>query len=250
MDRLFIIMPAYNEQANIEKVVDQWYPLVERFGTDSRMVVIDDGSKDETYRTLCSLAESRPALIPITKPNAGHGATVMYGYRYALDEGADYVFQTDSDGQTDPSSFPLFWQLRDTYDMVIGARQDRGDGASRLVVTKVLKQVVALKFHVSLRDANAPYRLMAADVLRENLAFIPPDFNLANVALCAAYAKFGCSIKYLPITFKQRQGGVNSIDIPAIIEIGKKALADFSAIDATLNAEVARRKGESEDSPA
>lgn len=41
-----------------------------------------------------------PQLIGITKPNSGHGATVLYAYKYAIQNGADYVFQTDSDGQT------------------------------------------------------------------------------------------------------------------------------------------------------
>ena len=47
-DRLFIVIPAYNEQDNIKQVVNDWYPIVEKFGTDSRLVVIDDGSRDTT----------------------------------------------------------------------------------------------------------------------------------------------------------------------------------------------------------
>ena len=54
--------------------------------------------------------ETRPLLVAQTKPNGGHGSTVLYGYRYAIENGADYVFQTDSDGQTPPSEFDEFWE--------------------------------------------------------------------------------------------------------------------------------------------
>ncbi|MFR5150156.1 MAG: glycosyltransferase [Ruminococcus sp.] len=68
----------------------------------SRLVIINDGSKDNTYELLQKCAATRPLLIPLDKPNGGHGPTVLYGYRYAIRQKADYIFQTDSDGQTNP----------------------------------------------------------------------------------------------------------------------------------------------------
>ena len=102
MDKLYIVIPAYNEQDNIEQVINDWYPVIEKHNGNgqSRLIVIDDGSKDSTYEKLKQCTKTRPLLIPITKPNGGHGATVLYGYKYALKNGADYIFQTDSDGQT------------------------------------------------------------------------------------------------------------------------------------------------------
>ncbi len=105
MDSLYIVIPAYNEEANVENVVKDWYPVIEKMSDKSRLVIIDDGSRDNTYKILTRLAEKRPKLIALTKPNAGHGATVLYGYNYAIEKGADYIFQTDSDGQTLPSEF-------------------------------------------------------------------------------------------------------------------------------------------------
>lgn len=91
-DFLYIVLPAYNEQENIEAVVAQWYPIVEAVGPESRLVIVDDGSRDKTYALLCRCAQSRPQLIALTKPNSGHGATVLFAYHYALDHGARYVF--------------------------------------------------------------------------------------------------------------------------------------------------------------
>ena len=144
MDKTYFVMPAYNESETIFQVLEEWYLVVKRCGKESRLVVIDDGSKDNTYAILTEFAQTHPQIVPITKANGGHGAAILYGYRYALEHGADYIFQTDSDGQTNPSEFPAFWDLRKDYDMVIGFRNKRQDGLSRIFVTKVLKLVILL----------------------------------------------------------------------------------------------------------
>ena len=178
-DRLFIIIPAYNERENIRQVLDDWYPVIQAHSGngESRLVVIDDGSKDDTYIIMQEYAKEHPLFSPITKTNSGHGATVLYGYHYALDHGADFVFQTDSDGQTLPSEFEQFWDQREAWDMVIGWRNNRQDGGSRIFVTRILRLVIRICFGVSVKDANTPFRLMKADTLRRS------DFKLNNDGL-------------------------------------------------------------------
>lgn len=234
MDKLYIVIPAYNEEENIKGVIDDWYPVVEKAGGESRLVIIDDGSKDNTYEIMKEYAKTRPMFEPVTKPNGGHGATVLYGYNYALEQGADYVFQTDSDGQTLPSEFGPFWEERKSYDMIIGWRNGRQDGFSRVFVTKTLKLVIRMCFGVKVTDANTPYRIMKADTLKKYIGLVPKDFNLSNVILSVIYAKKGCKVKYIPITFRPRQGGVNSINLKKIFGIGKKALHDFKEINKAI----------------
>ena len=236
MDKLYIVIPAYNEQDNIEDVVKDWYPVVEKRGEESRLVIIDDGSKDATYAKLQELAKDRPQLTPIHKENGGHGATVLFGYRYAIDNGADYIFQTDSDGQTLPSEFDEFWNQREEYDMVIGHRKGRQDGFSRVVVTKVLKAVCLLCFHVNVQDANTPFRLIKKESLQKEIGLIPQDYNLSNVVVSVLFIKKGYKVKYLPITFRPRQGGVNSINLKKIAKIGQKAVKDFIRINKIIKA--------------
>jgi glycosyltransferase involved in cell wall biosynthesis len=231
MDKLYIVIPAYNERDNIENVVNDWYPVVEKYGTDSRLVIVNDGSKDDTYDILLKLSETRPQLEPLTKPNGGHGATILYGYDHAIKSGADYIFQTDSDGQTLPSEFDEFWKQREEYDMVIGHRKGRQDGFSRIVVTKTLKLVCRICFHVTVTDANTPFRLMKAESLKKEIKYIPENYNLSNVIISVLFIKKGYKVKFIPITFRPRQGGVNSINMKKIFKIGKKALHDFAAIN-------------------
>lgn len=158
MDKLYIVIPAYNEEENIQKVIDEWYPIVEAHQAEgeSRLLVIDDGSKDRTYNILCGMKKRYPLLTAISKQNEGHGATLSYGYQYAIEHGADYIFQTDSDGQTRPEEFHEFWEKRKEYDMVIGYRNKRQDGWTRIFVTKTLKLVIAVCFGVTVKDANTP----------------------------------------------------------------------------------------------
>ena len=162
---LYIVMPAYNEEANIEDVIRQWHPVAERIneeGNEAHLVIANDGSKDNTFAIMQQLQSKYQYLLPLDKVNSGHGATVLYLYRYAIGNGANYVFQTDSDGQTMPDEFWQMWEHRHEYDFQIGTRGGRQDGFSRIVVTKTLRLVVWLMFHVWVKDANTPFRLMKA----------------------------------------------------------------------------------------
>ena len=236
-DTLYIVMPAYNEEANIQDVIQQWHPVCERInqeGNEAKLVIANDGSKDKTFTIMQGLCNQYPHLLPIDKPNSGHGATVLYLYRYAINAGATFVFQTDSDGQTLPEEFWQLWEHRYEYDFQIGTRVGREDGASRVFVTKVLRLVGWLMFGVWVKDANTPFRLMNVDHLQAIMKLIPEDFFLANVAVSAIAVKMKEKIAWYPITFRPRQGGVNSINMKRIFKIGIKALGDFRTINRKL----------------
>lgn len=237
MEKIYFVMPAYNEAENIEEVIAQWHPIVEecvKRGADARLVIANDGSKDNTFEIMQSLSDKYPYLVALNKKNSGHGSTVLYLYRYALDHGADYIFQTDSDGQTDPDEFWQMYDNRKKFDFQIGTRYGRQDGASRVFVTKTLRLVVWLMFHEWVKDANTPFRLMRADKLKKIMDVIPEDYFLCNVAASAIATKWEYQIGWYPITFKPRQGGVNSINMKRIFKIGWKALKDFRAINSNL----------------
>lgn len=234
MDKLYIIIPAYNEEANIELVAREWHEVVAGIGQDSRLVIINDGSKDQTYEKLCALQAELPQLLPVTKENGGHGATVLYGYFYALEHGADYIFQTDSDGQTLASEFQEFWEQRNEKKVLIGYRNHREDGISRIFVTKVLKMVLFLIFGIRVTDANTPYRLMPKKLLQKYIVKVPENFNLSNVMLTVLFLRGKENVQFIPITFRPRQGGVNSINLKKITKIGIQAVKDFRTIKKNL----------------
>lgn len=241
MEKIYFVMPAYNESENIKETITQWYPIVEKINTleggnkyQAILAIANDGSKDNTFEIMESMKNKYPFFEPLDKPNSGHGATVLYLYRYALSNGADYVFQTDSDGQTNPEEFWQMWEHRNEYDIQIGNRKGREDGGSRVFVTKVLKMVVWLMFHEWVTDANTPFRLMSNEKLQAIMNVIPYDYFLCNVAIAAIAQKWKYKMKFYNITFRPRQGGINSINMKRIIKIGWKALNDFRKINANI----------------
>lgn len=236
MDKLVIIIPAYNERNTISNVIKQWYPIVERTGTSSRLVIINDGSRDDTWEIMQKLAASRPQFVPLTKNNGGHGQTVLFGYRYAIENGADYIFQTDSDGQTNPAEFGEFWEMRRQYDAVIGNRVSRGDGKGRKFVENVVCLLLRVIFGIKVPDANAPFRLMKTALVKKYIDRLPEDFNIPNIMFTTYFVYHKEKVRFIEISFKPRQGGVNSVNIKKICRIGWTALGDFRKLKKEINA--------------
>ena len=235
-ETLYIVMPAYNEEANIKATLDAWYPVIEKHNKtgNSRLVVVNDGSKDNTYKTMQEYAETHPLFVPLTKPNGGHGSTVIFAYDYAIKSGADWIFQTDSDGQTNPDEFEDFWNERDNYDAIFGNRTVRGDGKSRAFVEKVVCMLVKHYFGVKVPDANAPFRLMRADKVSKYLGKLKPDYNLPNIMMTTYFVYYKDRVTFKEISFKPREKGTNSINIKKIIKIGQQALKDFRELKKNL----------------
>lgn len=235
METLFIVMPAYNEESNIETVVRQWYPVLEGKSEKSKLVIADSGSSDKTHEILVNLQKEFEQLEILTNSDKQHGPKVIALYDYAIKEGVDYVFQTDSDGQTDPNEFDAFWKLRLEYDAILGCRNTRGDGRIRAWVEHVVCFLLKIYFNVTVPDANAPFRLIKVDVLKKYLYKLPTNYNIPNIMLTTYLAYHKEKMTFKTISFRARQGGKNSINIPRIVIIGWKAIGDFRILKKELN---------------
>lgn len=231
-------MPAYNEEANICNTVEQWYPIIDKYGdsNNSRLIVVNDGSTDRTKELGDELMREYPKFIMLTKKNGGHGDTLLFAYQYAINNKADYIFQTDSDGQTNPDEFDKFWLLKDGYAAVIGDRQSsRQDGKARIFIENVVRFIIMTIFHVSVPDANAPFRLMKTQIVEKYIKKIPEHFFLCNVILTTYFVYFNEPVKFVPISFKPRGGGENSINFLKIVKIGLQAVKDFIVLKRHIN---------------
>jgi glycosyltransferase involved in cell wall biosynthesis len=226
-DVIYIVMPAYNEEDNINAVVEAWYPILTGKSEKSRLVIADSGSSDSTHTILTKLQAQNPQLEVLSDTGKQHGPKLIALYNYAIAQGADYIFQTDSDGQTNPKEFDAFWELRSEYDVVLGHRNVRGDGKSRDLVEKVVCFLLRIYFGVKVPDANAPFRLMKTSVVEKYMDRFDADYNLPNIMLTTFFAYYKEKLTFRTITFKPRQAGNNSINIPRIVKIGFKALGDF-----------------------
>lgn len=224
---MYLVMPAYNEEETIETVVKQWYPVLEGKSPNSRLVVADSGSTDRTHEILLTLQEQYPQLCILDDTMKQHGPKLIAMYRYACQQKADFIFQTDSDGQTNPAEFAAFWNMRNEYDSILGNRTIRGDGKARAFVEHVVCVLLRLYFGVKIPDANAPFRLMKTNVVEKYIDSFQADYNLPNIMLTTYFAYYKEKMVFREVSFRPRQGGVNSINIPKIVKIGWKALSDF-----------------------
>lgn len=235
MDILYIVMPAYNEEAIIEETIKKWYPIIEDKCDESRLVIADSGSSDSTHDILEHLKKVFPKLVVLSDTKKEHGPKVIDLYSFSIQNGADFIFQTDSDGQTNPDEFSSFWNLRNEKDAVIGVRTIRGDGTSRKIVENILCILLRIYFGIRIKDANAPYRLMRAGILKKYIQQLPENYSLPNVMLTTYFAYYKENIEFREISFDARQGGKNSINIRKIIKIGWKSLYDFYLFRKNIN---------------
>lgn len=227
MDSLYVVMPTYNEQLNIKSAIKAWYPVLDGKADNSRLVVADSGSTDSTHEILVRLQRDYPRLVILSNTKKKHGPKVIALYNYAIKNGIDYVFQTDSDEQTNPAEFEEFWNLREQYDGIFGYRNEREDGKFRIFVEYVVCFLLRVYFGIEIPDANAPFRMMKTEILKKYLYKLPFDYNLPNIMITAFFVYYKESYIFRTISFKQRQNGLNSIDVWQIFKIGWRTLWDF-----------------------
>ncbi len=229
---LAVVMPVYNEEATIEGVVTEWVLELQRLGISFALLAINDGSKDDTGVLLKKLAGRYPGFVtPVEKRNAGYGQALRTGYSLAVDSGAPWVLQIDSDGQCDPRFFSSFWSSRAQADAIFGERKTRDDGQSRVLISAACSLATSLVCGINLRDANVPYRLIRTPVLKEALARIPDEFDMQNVALTLALKRDpSLRWKYVPINFRRRQGGASHFNSKRMALMGWNLLLTLHTV--------------------
>lgn len=206
--QLVLVMPAFNEEASIRKVVKEWFDEVSCWEENFLFLAIDDGSTDHTPAILERLVEQLGSRLKVLrKPNSGHGQACLEGYRRAAALGAEWVMQIDSDGQCDPQYFHRLWRERESADVVYGIRRRRGDGWRRMVASAILRWALFARLGILVPDANVPYRLMRVATVSPLVQRIPGSFSLANIALACLCAKARLRIRHVPIRFGERYGG-------------------------------------------
>ena len=227
---LAIVVPIYNEAETIRAVVGEWGKMLESLGVSYQFLLLNDGSKDNTLAVLKEMEIADPAhLVVIDKPNAGHGRTCRLGYSAAAGSPhVEWVLQIDSDGQCDPAFFADFWSQRHDADCIFGKRVKRDDGFARMMTSKICKMGTTLLGGRDMADPNVPYRLIRREVLSEALKRIPASFNIHNVALTYILKKSGgIRWAYVPIVFRDRQGGSNSINLLNVTHWGIDMLLEL-----------------------
>lgn len=230
---LGVVIPVYNEEANLRNLFTEWQCALSGLGVSYRLWFVNDGSRDGSAAMLDSIAAADAEHVQVIhQANAGHGAACRRGYETALGEGALWILQVDSDGQCDAGYLAAFWAARHEADCIFGERRQRDDGWTRSLISKVCAAVVGRLCKVRMADLNVPYRLMRSTALAQALKSIPPDFHLQNIALSIMLRRARWRWKFIPIHFRARAGGTNSIHLGSIVRLGWQLLDDVRRLPA------------------
>ena len=227
-----IVMPVYNEAECIGGVLSDWTAELDRLKINYRLLVLNDGSRDNTAVVLEQSAQP-PRLKIINKPNSGHGPTILQGYQTAAAE-ARWVFQVDSDNEMEACHFRKVWELRNDAEAVIGIRDGRLQPLPRKIISTVSRMIVAVFYGSGIADVNCPYRLIKSDVLNTLLPKIPGNTFAPNVAISGLLALHKHSVKNVPIPHNDRQTGEVSIKKWGLFKAAIRSLCQTITIRFTL----------------
>lgn len=236
-----IVMPAYNEEECIEEVVTMWTSFLKKTFPDknTKLIVINDGSKDNTKVLLDRIAPQIDNLLVVHQPNGGHGNAVVNGYNKAVELESEWVFQTDSDDQFITNDVLKLWEKRNESNFVMGYRQIRYDAFARLIITRILKYTIFFVYGTYIKDANIPFRLIKGSYLKKLLDQLPkPEPFAPNIFLAVMAKKAGQKTFDIPIVHKERQTGTVSILKWKLIQVCIRSFKELLRFRLELNQKV------------
>ena len=204
-----IIIPAYNEETNIEKTVEAI--LRDSVGFD--YVIINDCSTDRT-KQICEEKGYNVVNLPI---NLGIGGAVQTGYKYALRKGYDMAVQVDGDGQHDPKFLEEMAEYleRNQLDMVIGSRfiEKQGFQSSglRRIGIRFFTWLIKVLTGETITDPTSGLRMVNRNVLATFAEDYPKDYPEPESVVAILRKKM--KVKEIPVIMHEREGGVSSISM-------------------------------------
>ncbi|MGY3039688.1 glycosyltransferase involved in cell wall biosynthesis [Rhodanobacter sp. TND4EL1] len=196
MNRLSIILPAKNEAPALAALL----PRLRAAHPDAEIIVVDDGSTDET-RSTCKASDVTCLSSPYSM---GNGAAIKRGARAAI---GDILVFMDGDGQHDPADIKrLLDQLNHGYDMVVGARDwDSQAGVGRGLANTLYNWLATRMTGHPVLDLTSGFRAVRADKFREFLHLLPNGFSYPTTSTMAFF-RSAYAVAYLPIKAAQRVG--------------------------------------------
>jgi glycosyltransferase involved in cell wall biosynthesis len=160
---LSIFFPAYNDSGTIASLVITALRTARRLTLDHEVIVVNDGSADQTAEILDELARTYPEVrIVHHEKNRGYGGALRSGFASATRE---LVFYTDGDAQYDPAEMEVLWRrFGPDVDLVNGYKISRSDPLHRIVIGRVYHHTVKLLFGLTVRDVDCDFRMMRRSI--------------------------------------------------------------------------------------
>lgn len=227
---LVLVVPCYNEAEIIEKTASVMAGKLRDLmakgavSKSSRILFVNDGSKDDTLRILCTLGESDPIFSVLSLAgNSGHQNAILAGMMYAKDK-ADAVVTIDADLQQDIEALDDFLaRYKDGCEVVYGVRNDRNTDGVMKKMTASLYYDLMRRLGSNVIKNHADYRLVSAKALRA-LA----DYSEVNLFLRGLIPTMGFTSDIVYFDVKERQAGTSKYTLAKMLSLAMNGITSFS----------------------
>jgi dolichol-phosphate mannosyltransferase len=213
---LSVVIPARDEEGSLPGTLHGFHSEFIRRGIDHEFVVVDDGSRDSTWKVLQELQAEIPTLVPVRNPGPnGFGRAVTLGFDHAR---GDAVVVAMADGSDAPADAATYWTLLNQgYECVFGSRFVKGGSVkdypkAKLLLNRIANLFIKAIFRISLNDTTNAFKAYRKTVIDGCRPFLAPHFNLTVELPLKAIVR-GFSWTVTPISWSNRRHGEAKLKI-------------------------------------
>lgn len=202
----WVVIPALDEAENLRVLVPRVVAHARALHPEARVLVVNDGSTDDTPQVMRELAAAYPGVeLETHRHNLGKAAALRRGFARALEGGADVVVMMDADGQDDPAELPaLAAALRDGADLVTGARLTRRDRFVKRTTSRLYNRTTAVLSGAPGNDFNSGFKMMRAEVAAD---VAPMLYGEMHRYLTVIAHEMGHRVAEVPVEHHPRMAG-------------------------------------------
>jgi len=222
--KLSVVMPAYNESASIVKNVAEAVQTLSGFGYDYEIVVVDDGSVDDTHSHVMQIAAAYDPKVRVVRydDNRGKGGALICGTTYTT---GDYIAFLDADMELHPEQLPLFLEIMAAQgaDVVIGSKRHPLSNVEYPRIRRIYSAgyfaLVWLLFGLPLRDTQTGLKVFRRQVLQDVFPRVLVKRFAFDIEVLANAHRLGYKIVDAPVTmrFSRRYGRITFDDVRTIL---------------------------------
>jgi glycosyltransferase involved in cell wall biosynthesis len=214
--QLSVFFPAYNEEENIKTTVENTIRVLRKVAEKWEIIIVDDGSKDNTPALSDSLAKKNKNVRVIHhKPNRGYGGALKTGFKEAKYE---WVAFTDSDGQFDFNEITKFISLKDEADLILGIRKSRADSILRKIYTWGWALLPKIILGMKAKDYSCGFKMIKKEVF-DKVQPLKGEEKVTQIELLVKAQRMGFKISHVTVNHYPRKAGEQTgADIKVVLK--------------------------------